>query len=351
MTVFHTIFEQNLSASINLDGNVEFGFANTALTPAEALRSDAKAYEEEYRAWLNDVWLDTHRLRLQQLLKLRDNEKRFADMCSAASIGALVPMVGSGMSCASGLPSWREFLRKLRAFSSLEENVLELMLTEGKYEEAADRIANEMGSSLFDEQVEHKLRVESDISIDGPVRLLPEIFPTLVLTTNLDDVLEHVYATSGKKFQYLLAGKEIERYRKLQAGGSSCLLKLHGDCRKDDGRVLGVKEYNKAYGVKGGPRETLSLIFRTRPLLWLGCSLSIDRTVVLAGEIANMDHHSPRHFAVLQQPLDAAVCIARERELTARQIFPIWYDGDHDDCIETFLVGILDSLKRFEAIG
>ncbi len=114
--------------------------------------------------------------------------------------------------------------------------------------------------------------------------------------------------------------------------------------------MLGVKEYIDAYGPGGGSREALSLIYRTRSLLWLGCSLSIDRTVSLAGELANLDGQMPRHFALLQQPSDKASWLVREKELTARQIFPIWYDGDHDDCIETLLVGILDSQSHFEGV-
>jgi hypothetical protein len=253
MDIFRTLFEQNLTASINSDGDIEFGFADSVLTPDEALESDKNAYEVEYRAWLYDVWLDQHRLRLSHLMKLRDNEKRFNDLCGAARGGSLVPLVGSGMSCSSGFPLWREFLQKVRVYSSVGEKELEAMLNSGQYEEAADRIASEIGTPLFDEQVEHNLRVEADGNINGPVRLLPELFPSLILTTNLDDVLEHVYENSGKKIQYPLAGKEIERYRKLFTGGSSCLLKLHGDCRRDDGRVLGVKEYENAYGVGGGP--------------------------------------------------------------------------------------------------
>jgi hypothetical protein len=350
MDIFRTIFEQNLTASINSDGNIEFGFADTELTPVEVLGSDKEAYEEEYRAWLNDVWLDRHRSRLKHLLKLRNNEKRFNDLCSAVRGGSLVPMVGSGMSCASGFPLWSEFLKKIRVYSSVDEDELEAMLNTGQYEEAIDRMAADMGNPLFDEQVEHILRVEAGAKIDGPVRLLPELFQSLVLTTNLDDVIEHVYEESGKRIQYSLAGKDIERYRKLHTGGSSCLLKLHGDCHNDNGRVLGVKEYEEAYGAGGGPREALSLIYRTRPLLWLGCSLSIDRTVTLAGELAYADSKMPRHFAVLQQPSNNDIWLLREKELTARQIFPIWYDGDHDECIETLLVGILDSQNRFEDV-
>lgn len=350
MKIFQSIFEQNIKSSINSDGNIEFEFGGAEFTPLEVLRVDKEAYNSEFQAWLNDVWLDRHRLQLKRILSFRNNAKRFNDLCATACSGSLVPMVGSGMSHASGFPLWREFLLNVRSYSSVQSDELQAMLDIGKFEEAVDLLASNMGVPLFEEQVEHNLRVEVDGKIDGPVRLLPELFPTLVITTNLDDVLEHAYEESGKKLQYPLAGKDIERYRRLHTGGSSCLLKLHGDCHRNDGRVLGVKEYNEAYGTGGAPREALSLIYKTRPLLWLGCSLSIDRTVSLSGELAKTDNQMPRHFALLQQPSVEDILIAREKELSVRHIFPIWYDGDHDDCIETILVGILDSLKYFEGM-
>lgn len=350
MKIYQSLFEQNLKALINNDGNIEFEFGGAEFTPLTILQSDQEAYNSEFQAWLNDVWLDRHRSQLKRLLSFRNNAKRFNDLCAAARGGSLVPMVGSGMSYASGFPLWSDFLRNVRGYSSVGEDELDAMFNRGEYEEAVDRLASDMGVPLFDEQVEHNLRVEADGKIDGPVRLLPELFPSLVLTTNLDDVLEHVYEKSGKRLQYPLAGKDIERYRRLHTGGSSCLLKLHGDCHRNDGQVLGVKEYTDAYGAGGGPREALSLIYKTRPLLWLGCSLSIDRTVSLAGELAKTDIQMPRHFALLQQPSDENILLVREKELSARHIFPIWYDGDHDECIETILVGILDSLKRFEGM-
>lgn len=197
MKIFHSIFEQNLKTSINSDGNIEFEFGGAEFTPLAILQSDPEAYNSEFRAWLNDVWLDWHRSQLRRLLGFRNNEKRFNDLCATARGGSLVPMVGSGMSSASGFPLWSDFLRKVRVFSSIREDELDAMLGRGEYEEAVDRLALDMGAPLFDEQVEHNLRVEEDGKIGGPVRLLPELFPSLVLTTNLDDILEIVYEKSG----------------------------------------------------------------------------------------------------------------------------------------------------------
>src|SRR5205085_2711066 len=130
-------------------------------------------------------------------------------------------------------------------------------LQAGQYEEAVDALANEMGRRLFAERIEHDLRVEDSGDLAGPVRFLADIFPNLVLTTNLDDVLEHVYEAAGCRLTYVLAGREIERYRQLHAAGNPILLKLHGDCRREEERVLGVREYEAAYASGAPCREAL----------------------------------------------------------------------------------------------
>lgn len=347
MKILDTLFREALSASINDDGQIEFPSSGFQMTPVEALLSDDKAYKSEFAAWLNDVWLDRHRQRLKGLLALHGNERRYKDLCGAISRGNAVPAVGSGMSAPSGLLLWRQFLEQLRSYTSVEPIALAALLDDGKYEEAADILAADMGKPLFDERVEHEFRVEHPSALCGAVRLLPELFPHLVITTNLDDVLENVYASSDKRLDEVLAGRDVERYRQLHGKGRTVLLKLHGDCRKDDGRVLGVKEYDEAYAAGSAARDALALIYRTRPVLWVGCSLSVDRTVQLVGEIVGSDSGTPRHFAFLQLPADDATRVSRERELAKRHIFPVWYDGDHDDAIETLLVGVLDHLGRF----
>ncbi len=347
MKVIQTIFEESLVAQVNDAGNVEFGNSDAEFTPVDILKSDNVAYSAEYRAWLNDVWLAGHRVRLARILALHGNKQRFKDLCSSIEASNVAPMVGSGMSTASGFPMWRDFLHRLRAYSDISAEELNAHLNNGSYEEAVDLLADRMGRPLFNERIEHDLRVEDSATLSGPVRLLPEIFPNLALTTNLDDVLEEIYEASDRRFVHILPGRDIERYRQLHAQGRTTLLKLHGDCRREDGRVLGVAEYNNAYAEGASCREALALIYRTRPLLWLGCSLTIDRTVTLVEEIATADAGTPRHYAFLPLPADNALRIDRELELSRRRIFPIWYDGEHDESIESLLVGILERLGRF----
>ena len=92
-------------------------------------------------------------------------------------------------------------------------------------------LASSMNSKLLNERVEHSLRIDDPESIRGPVQLIPAIFPSLVITTNMDNLLEEHYSRCGTPFQHSLAGKELARYRDLKTPKECFLLKLHGDIR------------------------------------------------------------------------------------------------------------------------
>jgi hypothetical protein len=155
--IIETIFEESLQASINKAGNVEFGYSDADFTPVDILKSDPIAYRTEYRGWLNDVWLAKNRTQLAKLLKLHGNQKRFTDLCASVKANNVVPMIGSGMSKASGFPLWREFLHKLRAYTPITAVQLDTLIHLGQYEEAVDLLATQMGRPLFDERIEHDL--------------------------------------------------------------------------------------------------------------------------------------------------------------------------------------------------
>lgn len=353
MKAIYALFEEALTAGINADGDIEFPFGGTPLTPVVVLKSDATAYQAEFRGWLNDVWLEDHRRRLDRLLKIHGNSGRFYSLVDAFRSDHVIPAVGSGLSKSSGFPLWREFLHQLRSFTSIPETEIDDMLSAGQYEEAVDRIAAEAGRHLFDERIEQSLRVLDPKSIDGPVRLLPALFPKLALSTNLDDVLETAYAAVDQRFDEVLVGPRIEQYRKLTTSNKHLLLKIHGDCHQTEGRVLGVAEYNAAYAANAPTRESLAFMCRSHVLLWMGCSLGVDRTVALMKDVVTGDASAPRHYAFLRLPKEDSVRVAREKSLAERKVFPIWYDDQEDDdtSILSLLVGLLDKSGKLDSLG
>jgi hypothetical protein len=342
MNLLEKLFTQQLPIETDEDGNVFVG--GVRFSPLEILKSDPIRYHKAFTAWKSDLWLPEQQEMLDQILEFDRNRNRFEDLCDAMQNGNVIPFVGSGMSCPSGLPTWSSFLRELRKDSKLTENELEELLAASKYEEAVDALVLKNTRGLFDEGIEHQLRVRSNEHIKGAVLLLPEIFQSFVITTNLDNILESIYEDSDRKFDYVLAGKEIERYPKLQSGRKSFLIKIHGDRNDHRSRVLSTKEYDEAYLPNSPIYEEFELIVRRNNLLFLGCSLGSDRTVQLVKETYAKYPRMQRHCAFLQKPSNEEDRLAREHFLTASGIFPIWYEYDHDSNIQSLLFGIMYEL-------
>jgi hypothetical protein len=349
MNVIRALFEEAVTAVINTDGKVEFPAGEAVFSPSDVLRTDRIAYQAEFRSWVYDTWLEGNRSRLETILKYNNNRQRFNDLLGPFQSSSLVPIVGSGMSADSKLPTWKDFLEQLRCRTSMTQALLLDLLGKGKYEEAVEQIAGLLGKNQFDELIEHGLRIEDRAQVAGPVRLLPQLFTKLAVTTNLDDVLEYVYDSASLPFAHKLYGSEIERYRQLHARGERCLLKIHGDCRSSRGRVLSVEEYEQAYGYGATPRDALLRVYSNYALLWLGSSLNTDRTMQVAIELATVDNKLPKHFAFMQRPWSDDQHRDRERFLTDRGIYPVWYDGDHSIDIEALLIGLLDKTQYFDS--
>ena len=156
-----------------------------------------------------------------------------------------------------------------------------------------------------------------------------------------------------QRFDEVLVGPRIEQYRRLVTSDKRVLLKIHGDCRQSESRVLGVDEYEAAYAASAPTREALALLCRSHVLLWMGCSLGVDRTVALMKEVVSDDTSAPRHYAFLRLPKDESERIDRERSLAECKIFPIWYDDLEDDDISimSLLVGLLDKSGKLAQLG
>jgi hypothetical protein len=326
----------------SVEGSVFIG--ETEFFPVQVLRSDVEAHKAQFEAWLGEVWIPEQGDRRERVLRLHGNAKRFGDLREAVARTQVVPLVGSGMSVPTGLPTWSELLRRIRKYTKVDQQPLGQLLRDSAFEEAADLLASGTNSNLFQERVEHDLRVDAPERIVGSVRLLPVLFPDLVITTNLDDVLEQVYRQRDEGPMHVLAGAELARFRQMRGPNERFLLKLHGDRRRAETRVLLKAEYEEAYAPGSVIREELALLYRTHNLLFLGCSLGPDRTVQLVTDVATGDKNMPKHNALLALPISEEQRIDRENFLSERGIYPIWYDGAHDDSIMALLAGLLEDV-------
>ncbi len=313
---------------------------SSEFSPVEILSEFSAIYEQEFNRWLDEDWKPRQYELRETVLGYSANSDRYRDLKNAAIRQQVIPLVGSGMSVPSGLPTWAEFLIRVRDFTQCSLSELKQLISSSSFEEAADLLAGSTNPRLLAERIEHDLRIANTGVINGPICLLPGLFSNLVITTNLDRVLEHLYELVGTPFGFIFSGDQLADYRRLKDPNGRFLLKLHGDCQNQKGRVLFSHEYEAAYAPNSPPREELALLYRQYSLLFLGCSLGPDRTVRLLEHVANVDMNMPKHYALLTKPQDDNDQIAREHFLTERGIFPIWYDLPHDEAIMALLDGL-----------
>lgn len=344
-------FEEQLRAELAADGDVRIG--GVKLTPLAILDPNSETYDAEYLRWRDEEWLPGRFERQKAILGLvTDNRARFQNLADALQRQRADVFVGAGMSIASKLKSWPNFLRDLRADGTCPPADLEALLSgpTTDYEAAADLVYRHMDARLFRDRMRTRFQVPFE-QIAGPVRLLPFLFQRRVFTTNYDNILEDVYADEGQSFGLIVHGnQQLEDIRRHLDETRPALLKLHGDELYRSQRVFLTSEYEQVYAPGSYLRQELSKAAAERNLLFLGCSLSADRTMQVLHEAAQADQSQPDHYAFMAMPNDSDVWRKRENALAAHGIYPIWYDAptpeDHDDAIEALLVGLLREMKK-----
>ena len=246
------------------------------------------------------------------------------------------------MSIPSGYPGWTKFLWQLRNETRVSEDDLNNLLSQGKYEEAAQKLADNMPAGSFDEAIENAFGHKEDLV--GPIQRLPEIFDTSVITTNFDDVIKRCYEASKSSFTETLMGVDAKELPRYLGQGDKVLVKLHGKANSNHNRVLTYLEYKRHYGNPPCLQNTIEAI-STKTLLFLGCSLVVDRTIqTLTQQLEENGHEIvTRHYAFISIGEDDDR-LARRDDLVKANIFPIWYpaDEDHDKCIEALLQKLIE---------
>lgn len=286
-------------------------------------------------------WLGERAERLLQLadeiLENHEQQDRFRRLTEAYQSGSVMPFVGAGLSMPSGYPSWTAFLRRQRKETAIIEEDFDRLIRDGFYEEAAQLIADEQGVA-FNEAVDNKFGCTRNLF--GSVELLPYVFSGSIVTTNFDNVLERSFSNAEKPFLEKFSGWESHDIRRKLTADERFLLALHGRASSGRGRILTFREYETHYTDGNTLSKTVKALCATHNLLFLGCSLTVDRTLTAMRDYMNEEGHDnlPKHYAFMAEPSTDEIRIERQRELARCHIYPIWYPADtHDESIEALL--------------
>ncbi len=338
MDFLKPLFDEEL----NLEGSVEISGS-----PFDRSKILFELEPNTYQLAFNE-WLEERKNGLIEkasiILGLYDNSDRFEQLNRSFISGKVLPFIGAGLSMSCGYPGWSQFLYNICDESHVDKNQLEQLLTGGNYEEAAQLLYDDLGPNLFNENLEAAYSSEKELT--GSVLYLPTLFPiSSIATTNFDKIIERVYSSDEKKFIEIKSGHSLNEVLRLLGNGSRLLLKLHGECNQVADRVLLKSEYDNAYSDKKTVKNFFSRFMFGNTLLFIGCSLSFDRTIKSMMEIVE-EHGAetlPRHYAFLELK-ENDDRVERKKYLSRANIFPIWYpEHEHEESIEALFVKLMES--------
>lgn len=328
--------------SLNEEGGVYI--AGYSFTRDNILKELEKSgYQEAFNDWLQQRQAESL-ARAEDILALFDNQRRFQKLKEIYARGAIIPFVGAGLSMPSDYPGWTKFLYQVLDETKVSKADFDEVIAKGQYEEAAQMLSDALPAGCFLECVENAFGANQEIC--GVVQRLPLIFKQAVVTTNFDSVLNLCYENANFNFEEELLGPIAEELPRALGENKRVLVKLHGKANSSRNRILTKDEYDKHYHDEQALESVIEAI-SNRTLLFLGCSLTVDRTVqCLSRIVARKGHeHVPRHYAFLKLN-EGEDRLARRDQLAAANIYPIWYTDDHDESIEALLEKLTEGVNQ-----
>jgi hypothetical protein len=306
---------------------------------------DRNLYDQEAKRFDQD-----EKARILNTDQFSRNLARFEELKRSCQRGFVIPFVGAGMSKSAGCPEWREYLLSLCDDANLDADAMRIRLEEnGDYEGVMNDLVTTLGENRFNLDFERDFKTPEEIT--GAVTLLPKLFDNSAITTNFDRVLERVYENDAKAFieKVTGCGRASAFFRAIPAG-DRYLLKLHGNLDNAAERVLNKSEYDAAYGNDGNIHfesplpKLLKRLFTSYSFLFLGCSLSADRTIQTFMRVAQLEGQDnlPHHYAILASPTDGGKKKVIDTRLADAHISPIWFPEGEFQHIEEILQLLLD---------
>jgi tetratricopeptide (TPR) repeat protein len=243
---------------------------------------------------------------------------------------SLVPFIGAGFSVPT-CPTWSAFLdlffdgikgEFLLAEDKKHYKQLKDSGHEKKFEKMADFLVKKAGRRKFEEEITAYFNQTLKTAMKPKFNLLHRAFPGLKITTNFDCLVEN--HEPGVWVCYGTRAEELDK--KFTHFEQNSLLKIHGGPRDIHSIVLDSSRYADLYGHPQGfdPNAALPLflkrVFTNCSLLFIGCSLAHDRTIMIMESLKDMRPH----FAIMKRPRKKKEQVEMNRRLSKLGITPIW---------------------------
>ena len=324
---------------------VEYG-VDALPQPSKALFSgDRSSYDEAFQAFrkqrrheaLGESWFQEQ---LGDGHWFQRNVDHFIQLIDLMYAGAVVPFVGAGISASAGFSSWKDHLRRQGKTAHIAADRIEALLTSGDYETVLEEIEAVRGREVFIQEIRDEF--SRNLTIPDVVWRISELFADTVITTNYDRLLEQSFETGeAGRVQVINGLNALEQPDPKKI----TVIKLHGDIREPKRCILSKNQYDEAYGngslnMHKPIPKLLTYHYKNSSLLFLGCSLSNDRTVQVFRKIRegmSEEDETKQHFAIEQVPDSLEEIAQRNSELAKLGITPIWFEKERYELVESIL--------------
>jgi len=324
---------------------VEYG-VDALPQPSKALFSgDRSGYDEAFQAFrkerrheaLGEAWF------LEQLGDdhwFQRNVDHFIQLVELMDAGAVVPFVGAGISASAGFSSWRGHLRRQGRTAHIDSERIEELLASGAFETVLEEIEAVRGREVFIREIRDEF--SRNLTIPDVVWRISELFTDTVITTNYDRLLEQSFETGeAGRVQVINGLNALEKPDPKKI----TVIKLHGDIQNPRRCILSKNQYDEAYGngslnMHKPIPKLLAYHYKNSSLLFLGCSLSNDRTIQVFRKIRESmgeEEEIKQHFAIEQIPESLEEIAQRNADLANLGITPIWFEKERYELVERIL--------------
>lgn len=347
----HTRYEHFADFNAWLDGEegqaarIDYG-VDALPQPSKALfAGDRNGYDEAFQAFrkacrheaLSESWFQEQ---LGDDHWFQRNVDHFIQLADLMAAGAVVPFVGAGISASAGFSSWKEHLRHQGKTAHIAAERIEELLAAGAYETVLEEIEAIRGREVFINEIRDEF--SRNPTIPDVVWRISELFTDTVITTNYDRLLEQSFETGeAGKVQVINGLNALEQPDPKKI----TVIKLHGDIREPQRCILSKNQYDEAYGngslnLHKPIPKLLAYHYKNSSLLFLGCSLSNDRTVQVFRKIREdmgEEAEIKQHFSIEQAPDTLDEIAQRNAELAKLGITPIWFEKERYELVESLL--------------
>lgn len=200
----------------------------------------------------------------------------------------LVIFAGSGVSFDSGLPLWNSLIKKIKKkldFDTQENDPLKL----------AQLLYNEKGEKEYNE-ILNRLLFESSTTTNAIHRILFELNPQHIVTTNYDYFLEEVIDHEGFPFSVISKDRDLP-----YADHKNLLIKYHGDFANKN-IVLKETDYLEFSQVNVLKETFVKSLFSNKVILFVGYSFSDINLKLLLREVQHLlKKHQQKAYLIIPE--------------------------------------------------